>query len=92
MTESLETITVTPAGKRYLEALMSNGLFEGQEAQQLTGGAFDVLRALHHVLGGGTIAIEYQGEANQTVAGELETAMNAAMDELPESPPGVQCF
>jgi len=77
-----ETITVPSTARIYLEALESYGLFEGEPGQQqLSQSVRDVLHGLHHVLGGGTVSIEFQSRGTSSIVDELDTAMqNAAAD------------
>lgn len=76
-----ETITVTPNARKYLEALESYGLFEGDgDQEQLAPNVREVLLALHHVLGGGTVSIDIQSDGTSAIRNELDSAMDDAQN------------
>jgi len=71
-----EMIAVTPAARIYLQALASYGLLEGEEGQQqLADPVREVLHALHHVLGGGSVSVEIQSDGTSSIVDELGTAL-----------------
>jgi len=74
-----ETITVTSSTRIYLEALESYGLLE-DDTGQLSPGVRDVLHGLHQVLGGGVVSVEVQSPGTPSVVGELDTALQNAMN------------
>jgi len=90
-----ETITVTSSAHVYLDALESYGLLEGEPGQQqLSDSVRDVLHALHHVLGGGTVSVEVQSDGTSSIVDELDTAMQNAVDQCNRLPQesGIYCF
>jgi hypothetical protein len=77
-----QNIAVTPSSRDYLEKLIANALLEGEPGQQdITSSAQPVLRALHEVLGGGTVSINVETPGNATVVEELNTLLSSAKDE-----------
>jgi hypothetical protein len=91
----LETITVTSSARRYLEALESYGLLEGEPGQhQLSDSVRDVLHGLHHVLGGGIVSVEVRNDGSSSIIDHLDTAMRDAVDECNRLAPqsGIRCF
>jgi hypothetical protein len=78
----LETIAVTPSARRYLEALLSYGLLEGEPGeQQINGSAQSMLGGLHHVLGGGTVSIDLRSDGTGSVVGDLNSLLHDALHE-----------
>jgi hypothetical protein len=72
-------IAVTPASKIYLEALESYGLLETEDGEaRLPDSVREVLDALHHVLGGGTVSIAKQTDGTSSIVDELGTALKNA--------------
>jgi hypothetical protein len=90
-----ETITVTSSARSYLEALESYGLLEGEPGQQqLSDSVRDVLHALHHVLGGGTVSVEVRNDGSSSIVDHLNTAMRGAVGQCNRLPreSGIYCF
>jgi len=87
-----ETITVTSGSRIYIEALESYGLLEG-DTGQLSPGVWDVLHALHEVLGGGVVSVEVQSDGTSSVVDELDTALQNAMNTFDDAllDAGVHC-
>jgi hypothetical protein len=72
-------IAVTPGSRIYLEALETYGLLEGEQGQErLPDSVREVLNALHHVLGGGTVSVEIQSDGTSSIVDELGTALQNA--------------
>jgi hypothetical protein len=90
-----ETINVTSSARSYLEALESYGLLEGEPGQQqLSDSILNVLNALHHVLGGGTVSIEVRTDGSSSIVDHLDTAMRDAIEECERLYPqaDIHCF
>ena len=82
-----ETIAVTPSARRYLDALLSHGLLQGEPGGQMVSGSVQkVLGALHHVLGGGTVSIDVQSPGTGSVVTDLDTMLQQALDEINQLP------
>jgi hypothetical protein len=85
-----ETISILPSARFYLDALLSHGLLQGERGDQaVSGDVQSVLRALHHVLGGGTVSIVVQSPGTTSVVADLDDALQVALDgvnELPDEP------
>jgi hypothetical protein len=78
-----ETIEVTPGAGNYLDALLSHGLLQGAPGgQRVDDEVQDVLRALHHVLGGGTVSIVVQSPGSGSVVADLNTALDGALADI----------
>ena len=87
-----ETITVTSGSRIYIEALERYSLLEG-DTGQLSPGVWDVLHALHEVLGGGVVSVEVQSDGTSSVVDELDTALQNAMNTFDDAllDAGVHC-
>ena len=82
-----QNIAVTPSSREYLERLMANALLEGEPGQQdITSSAQPVLRALHEVLGGGTVSINVETPGDIAVVEELNTLLGSAKEEWNRRP------
>lgn len=76
-----EMIAVTPDSRIYLEALESYGLLEEVQGQhRLPDSVREVLNALHHVLGGGTVSVEIHSDGASSIVDELDTALDNAQN------------
>jgi hypothetical protein len=82
MTSEPVTIDVTPSAKDYLGLLVQYGLLDGEQGQQdIKDSALQVLEALHHVLGGGTVSIEIVDAGDPAVVGGLNDKLADAKAE-----------
>ena len=76
-----EMIAVTPAARVYLEALDSYGFLEGERGQrQLSDPVQEVLNALHHVLGGGSVSVDIHSDGTSSIVDELGIALSNVRD------------
>jgi hypothetical protein len=89
-----ETIQVTPTVKRYLEALQEYGLMEGEDEVHINATGETMLRALHHFLAGGEVAVTVVTEGSASAVQELDGILDRLQREcatIPQSS-GVVCY